>query len=298
MNGPTLPELTAFATIVRHRSFRRASDELGVTASALSHMMRTLEERIGARLLNRTTRSVAPTEAGEWLVARLGPLLRDFDRTFEDLKALKGRPGGNLRISVGPIAARALFRSTVPEFVKAYPDIRLDLTVDGRMVDIVAENFDAGVRLGGSVPQDMIAVRFGGETRFAPVAAPDYLARHTLPDHPEDLMGHDCIRFRLPGGKLYRWDFEQDGQELRLDVPGTLTLNQTDLMTQAALAGLGVAFVPLSEVRPLIEEGRLVAFLEEWCPKISGFCLYYPGHRHVPAPLRAFIDVLRRSTDR
>jgi DNA-binding transcriptional LysR family regulator len=290
---PALSDLTALAAIVTHRSFRKAADELGVSPSTLSHMMRTLELKMGVRLLNRTTRSVSPTEAGERLVSRLQPVLRELDLALEEVDAVRSRPSGSLRINASEPAARLLMQSIVPAFLARYPDMSVDLVTEGRLVDIVAGGFDAGVRLGEALPQDMIAVRFGGPVRFLAVASPAYLAEHKAPLAPDDLKDHACIRVRLPSGKLYRWEFEKHGQELTVDVPGPLTLDHLGLMTEAAADGMGIAYVPDHAAQPFIDAGKLVTVLDDWCPSIPGLFLYYPGHRHVPSGLKAFVDMLR-----
>ena len=205
MNGkPALSDLTAFLAIVGHRSFRKAADELGLQPSTLSHMMRTLEANMGVRLLHRTTRSVSATEAGARLAARLQPVLRDFDLALQEVDAFRAQPSGTLRINASEVAARLLLHSVVPAFLARHPAISLDLVTEGRLVDVVAEGFDAGIRLGEAVPSDMVAVRFGGEVRFLTVASPAYLATHGTPRTPDDLQRHACIRFRLPSGKPYR----------------------------------------------------------------------------------------------
>ena len=293
MAKPTLADLTALAAIVAHRSFRKAADELGLSPSTLSHLMRALEANVGVRLLHRTTRSVFPTEAGQRLVERLRPVLRDLHGALAEVEAVRSRPGGTLRINANETAARLLLGSAVPAFLARYPDMSLDLVTDGRLIDIVAEGFDAGVRLGETVPQDMIAVRLGGDTRFVAVAAPAYLSAHPAPQTPDGLKFHACIRVRMPSGKLYRWEFEKHGQALAVDVPGALTLDHIGLMADAAEAGLGIAYAPEQAVRSRIECGTLATVLDDWCPWIPGLCLYYPGHRHVPSGLRAFIEVLQ-----
>ncbi len=290
---PTFADLEAFAAIAAHRSFRKAADALGLSPSSLSHMMRALETRLGVRLLHRTTRSVAPTHAGEALLERLRPVLRDLDVALDALGDVGGAPTGTLRINADEAAARLLLRSTVPTYLARFPAVALDLVTDGRFVDIVAEGFDAGVRLGEAVPKDMIAVRFGGDVRFVAVAAPDYLARRGTPGTPDDLGTHDCIRIRLPSGKPYRWEFARYGQEIARDVPGPLTLDHPGLMVEAACAGLGIAYLAERWAAPLVASGALVLVLDDWCPPIPGLFLYYPGHRHVPATLRAFIDLLK-----
>lgn len=294
-NRPTLGDLTAFTAIVAQRSFRKAAEELALSPSTLSHMMRTLEANIGVRLLHRTTRSVSPTEAGARLAARLQPVLRDLDLALEEVDAFRGRPSGTLRINSSEIAARLLLRSIVPTFLARYPEMALDLVTEGRLIDIVTEGFDAGIRLGESVPRDMIAVPFGGETSFLAVAAPAYLAGRAPLATPDDLKDHTCIRLRLPSGKLYRWEFEKHGQELAVDVRGALTLDHPELMAQAAERGLGVAYLSDRVAAPYLARGTLVAVLDDWRPRIPGLCLYYPGHRHVPPGLRAFIAVLKEA---
>jgi DNA-binding transcriptional LysR family regulator len=290
---PALSDLTALTAVVAHHSFRKAADELGLSPSTLSHMIRALETNLGVRLLHRTTRSVAPTEAGERLVARLRPVLLDLDRALEELNGFRVRPSGTLRLNASESAAALLLETAVPAFLERYPEMSLDLVTDGKLVDIVANGFDAGVRLGESVPDDMVAVRFGGDVRFLAVASPAYLARHPAPLTPDDLKDHACIRMRMPSGKPYRWEFARHGEELRVDVPGALTLDHPGLMAQCAASGMGIAFVPDSTAQRFLENGELIALLNEWCPAIPGLFLYYPGHRQVPSGLRAFIDVLK-----
>jgi DNA-binding transcriptional LysR family regulator len=290
---PTLNDLRAFAAIVAHRSFRQAADELGLSPSSLSHMMRGLERMMGVRLLNRTTRSVSPTEAGDRLVARLRPLLEDLSVALDEVGSFRDRPSGSIKINASEPAARVLLQTVIPTFLARYPEVALDLTTDGRLTDIVAGGFDAGVRLGEAVPRDMIAVPFGGDVRFIAVASPAYFKAHRAPKVPDDLKQHACIRFRLPSGKPYRWEFSRRGQEIEVDVPGALTLDHLGLMTEAAVDGLGIAYVVDRSAQPYLETGQLVQVLADWSPAIPGLFLYYPGHRHVPAGLRAFIDVLK-----
>jgi DNA-binding transcriptional LysR family regulator len=295
MAKPSLADLRAFSAVAALRGFRRAADALGVSRSSLSHTMTALERELGIRLLHRTTRSVSPTEAGERLLARLEPILRDLDEALDELADDRGRPAGMLRINANAVAARTLLASVVPTFLDRYPDMTLDLVSEGRLVDIVEGGFDAGVRLAEAVPRDMIAVRFGGDARFVAVASPAYLAGRPMPITPDDLRGHRCIRHRLPSGKPYRWEFDRHGQEVTVDVPGVLTLDDPALMVDAALDGLGIAYVSERLVRDRLADSVLVTVLGDWCPPIPGLCLYYPGHRHVPAGLRAFIDVLKES---
>ncbi|SDI18700.1 DNA-binding transcriptional regulator, LysR family [Paraburkholderia phenazinium] len=257
--------------------------------------MRGLELDLGVRLLNRTTRSVSLTEAGEQLLKRLTPVLRDLDEALDTVADTGGAPTGTLRINANENAVRLLLKTVVPRFLARYPGMALDLVAEGRLVDIVEQGFDAGVRLGESLPQDMVAVRISEDFRFVAVAAPSYLADRPAPVTPDDLAQHRCIRHRLPSGKLYRWEFAKRGQEVVVNVPGVLTLDHNGLMIEAAADGLGIAYVPETAARAWLDDGRLVTVLDDWCPVIPGLYLYYPGHRHVPAGLRAFIEVLRES---
>lgn len=290
---PTLADLEAFATVATERSFRRAADLLGVSRSALSHRMKKLEAQLDIRLLHRTTRSVSPTEAGTKLLQRVSPTLRELDMALDTLADQRGSPSGSLRINASKGAARILLRHVVPTFLTRYPEVELDLVSDGKLVDIVEQGFDAGVRLRELVPQDMIGVRVSDELRFLAVVAPAYVRDFGRPLIPDDLRNHRCIRQRLPSGKRYRWEFEKHGQEVTIDVPGTLTLDDNDLMIGAAAAGLGIADVPENLAYDLLVAGDLVTVLEDWCPPFSPLMLYYPGRRHVPSALRAFVDILR-----
>lgn len=254
--------------------------------------MLALERRLGQRLLHRTTRSVAPTEAGTRLLRRIGPVLHDLDRALAGFAEDQGVLRGTLRINANETAARMLLRGVVPTFLARHPGMALDLVADGRLVDIVEQGFDAGVRLAEAVPLDMVAVPFGGAARFVAVASPGYLEGRTPPRSPDDLHRHQCIRHRMPSGKSYRWEFERHGQDCAVDVPGALTLDHNGLMVEAAAAGLGIAYVSELAARTMLDEGRLVILLSDWSPPIPGLCLYYAGHRHVPAGLRAFIDIL------
>ncbi|MBP2463809.1 DNA-binding transcriptional LysR family regulator [Rhizobium sp. PvP014] len=282
--------------IVAHRSFRKAADELGLAPSTLSHLMRTMEKKMGVRLLHRTTRSVAPTEAGERLAARLGPALKDVDAALEAVDTFRSGPRGSLRINSNISASRLLLKSIVPTYLARYPEMTVDLVSEGRLIDIVAEGFDAGVRLREAVPQDMIAVPFGGAAQFVAVVSPAYVNKEGRPQVPDDLAKHRCIRLRLPSGKLYRWEFEKNGEEMAVEVPGSLILDNIDLMVEVAAAGLGIAYVPRLAADDFLESGRLLLVLDDWCPKIDGLCLYYSGHRHVPAGLRAFIDLIHEDS--
>lgn len=294
MVRPSLNDLAAFAAVANHQSFRRAADGMGVSRSALSHAILGLEAKLGVRLLNRTTRSVSLTQAGATLLARLGPVLQDLDQALDMLSEERGSPSGTLRINANKSGASILLADVVPRFLDLYPDVELDLVSEGRLVDIVEQGFDAGVRLLEAVPRDMVAVKFGGDVRFLAVAAPSYLERMAAPKTPDDLHRHRCIRQRLPSGKRYRWEFAKRGAEIAVDVPGTLTLDDNDLLVQAAAAGRGIAYVPEHVAGSFLLAGALVTVLEDWCPPIPGLALYYPRSRHMPSPLRAFIDLLKQ----
>ncbi len=285
--------LAAFVAVATHRSFRRAAVELGVSPSALSHSVRELEERLGVRLLHRTTRSVTPTEPGEQLLARLATSFRDMSDALEEINAFRDTPVGTLRINAAHVSAELVLAPLLARFVREYPRMRLEVVIDDNLVNVVAGGFDAGIRFGESIEQDMIAVPIGPRQRFAVVGAPAYFAARPRPETPHDLRGHACIRYRFPSGALLPWEFEQGQQVLDLDVEGPLTLGDQRLMIRAALDGAGLAFVFESMVTSLLAEGRLVRVLEDWCPPFPGFFLYYSSRRQVPAGLRAFIAMTR-----
>jgi DNA-binding transcriptional LysR family regulator len=290
---PSLAELSSFATVAAHKSFRKAADELRVSPSTLSHTIRALETRLGVRLLHRTTRSVALTEAGEGLLSRVQPLIKEVDAALGDIDNYRSKPSGTVRINSNLAGGRILLRLAVPKFLDRYPEMHLDLVTEGRLVDIVKEGFDAGIRLAESVPRDMVAVTFGGASRFVAVAASAYLKTHGIPKSPLDLLGHACIRYRMRNGKIYHWEFERRGNPVAVDVRGPLTLDEDSLMVDAAVQGLGIAFVPEQAASEAVASRKLSVVLDDWCPQFPGLCLYYPGHRQVPAGLRAFIDVLK-----
>jgi DNA-binding transcriptional LysR family regulator len=291
----SLADLRALTRIVAHRSFRKAADELGLSASTLSHMMKTLEAGLGVRLLHRTTRSVSPTAAGERLLRRLAPVLREFELAIEEVNEYRDLPSGTLRINASEQAARVLMKAALPIFLERFPQMSVDLVTEGRLIDIVAEGFDAGIRLGEAIPQDMIAVPIGTDTRFITVASPQYLKTHPVPLTPDDLPGHQCICIRMPSGKPYRWEFSRNGQSLVIEPKGQLTLDNAEIMVDAAISGLGIAYVPEQTVSQPLADARLVEVLADWCPRIPGLFLYYPGHRYIPSGLQAFIEVLRES---
>ncbi|WP_044561744.1 LysR family transcriptional regulator [Azospirillum sp. B4] len=286
-------DLSVFLAIASHRSFRKAAVELGVTPSALSHALRAIEERLDLRLVNRTTRSVALTEAGERLYARIRPAFLDIHDAIEDLNSLRGTPVGTLRLNASQAAARLVLLPIVLRFLAAFPDVRVEMVVDDAMVDVVAGGFDAGVRFGESIAGDMIAVPLGPRQRFAVIGSPAYFQRHPVPASPHDLRGLPCVRYRFLSGGLYRWEFERAGVELDVEVDGPLTLSDQDLMVDAALAGTGLAYVFDARVTEPVAAGRLVRVLEDWCPYYPGLFLYYPSRRQLPAALRAFIDFAR-----
>lgn len=288
-----LPELTFFIAIAEHRSFSGAARVLGVSPSALSHSMRNLEARLEMRLFNRTTRSVALTEAGEKLLDGVRPLILDLANVVNEVTSSQTTPSGLIRISASESSIRPLIRHVVPDFTARYPNIQIEFVVDSKLQDIVGDGFDAGVRLFDDVPRDMIAVRFGPDVRFAAVASPEYLSRYPAPEVPQDLKAHRCIRFRFTSGSLFRWDFKRGEQSASLDVEGAITLDNVNLMAEAALAGIGVAWVPMASVADHLAAGRLIQLLTEWSPNYSGPCLYYPANRHPPMALRLFVQAVR-----
>ncbi|MBP0579372.1 LysR family transcriptional regulator [Labrys sp. LIt4] len=291
MRGSDHAELRAFVAVVEHGSFVKAAAHLGLSPSALSQTIRSLEERLGVRLLNRTTRSVAPSQAGERFLARLRPALSDLDAAVADLRSLRDSPSGLLRINATRIAAIHVIGPLIGPFLEAYPDITLDLVSEDRLIDIVANRFDAGVRLGEMVEKDMIAVRLGGELRLMAVAAPAYLARNGTPATPHDLARHRCINFRWPTDlSLYHWEFEREGRPLEAAVEGPLIVNEPEVACQAALAGVGIAYLFEHQVRRGLDAGELVHLLADWSPPFPGFHLYYPSRRQMAPPLRAFLD--------
>ncbi|WP_211442478.1 LysR family transcriptional regulator [Collimonas humicola] len=295
MDKPDLNELDAFASVARHRSFSKAAPECGVSASALSHAMRTLETRLGVRLLNRTTRSVTPTEAGEQLLARLAPALREIGEALDQVNQFRDTPRGSLRLNVPRTAARWLLAPIFARFLAAYPQIRLEVVTDDSLVNIVAQGFDAGIRFGESLARDMIALPMGPPLRLIVVAAPMYAARRGLPRQPQDLKQHACIGRRFPSGVLYAWEFAKDGETLAVTVDGPLLLDDDELMLRAALDGIGLSYLYEEQAREWIAQGRLLRVLDDWCPPMPGFFLYYPSRRQLPTGLRLFIEMLRAS---
>ena len=292
-----LQDLASFAAVVRAGGFRDAAKSSGESASRLSEAVRRLEARLGVRLLNRTTRSVAPTEAGRRLADRLAPALGEVEAALDVVNAFRDRPAGTLRLNVPGSASRLVLPPIVPAFLRAFPDIRLDIVVEERFVDVLAEGCDAGIRYEERLEQDMIAVPIGPRTqRTATAAAPGYLQAHGTPEHPRDLLRHACLRNRFESGVMPPWEFEREGVVVRIDPTGPLITTAgmgTDLVIEAAVAGLGVVGIFEDWLRPHLHTGALVPVLEDWWQRFPGPFLYYPGRRHLPAPLRAFVDFIR-----
>ncbi|WP_375787066.1 LysR family transcriptional regulator [Bradyrhizobium sp. Pha-3] len=287
-------DLIAFLAVARERSFTRAAARLGVSQSALSHTMRALEERLGVRLLTRTTRSVAPTEAGERLLQGIGPRFEEIEAELTALNALREKPAGTIRINAGEHAAETILWPALEKFLPRYPDIKVELTVDNGLADIVAERFDAGVRLGEQLAKDMIAVRIAPDFRMVVVGAPSYFKRRDRPKRPQDLTQHACINIRLPThGGIYAWEFEKRGRAIRVRVDGQLVFNSTALRIKAALAGLGLAYVAEDQVQAQLAKGQLVQVLDDWCAPFPGYHLYYPSRRQSSPAFALLVDALR-----
>jgi DNA-binding transcriptional LysR family regulator len=289
-----LDDLLAFLAVAREQSFTRAAAKLGVSQSALSHTMRALEARLGVRLLTRTTRRVAATEAGERLALALAPRFEEIETELAALRELRDKPAGTVRITATEYAADAILLPKLARLLRDYPDIKVEIAVDYGLTDIVTQRYDAGVRSGEQVGKDMIAVRIGPDMRMAVVGAPGYFRRRAEPKRPQDLIGHNCINLRLPThGGLYAWEFEKAGRELKVRVEGQLTFNTTAQMLNAALAGFGLACVPEGLVQPHMAKGRLKRVLEDWCPPFSGYHLWYPSRRQSSAAFALVVEALR-----
>lgn len=287
-------DLAAFAAVARERSFTRAAARLGVTPSALSQTIRNLEARLGLRLLTRTTRSVSPTEAGARLMRNAAPRLEEIEAEIAALSDLRDTPSGTLRITAGEHPAISLLQPALKRFLPDHPAVKVEIVVDARLVDIVADSFDAGIRMGEQVAKDMIAVRIGPDLRMAVVGAPGYFARHPLPLTPQDLAAHICINARLPtSGGLFPWDLEQAGRVVNVRADGQLVLNSLGLCLASVQDGLGLAYMPEDSVLPLIAEGRLIRVLEDWCPSFPGYHLYYPNRRQPSPAFALLVDALR-----
>ena len=288
-----MADLTLFLAVCEQGSFTGTGRKIGLSQSAVSHAIRRLETRLGLRLLARTTRSVAPTEVGRQLIEILQPALENIDERLAELRQRSERLVGTIRITATDHAAETLLWPALDELAASFPDIAVELSVEGRLVDIVEGRFDAGVRLGEEVSRDMVAIRIGPDIRMAAVATPDYLARRGTPQSPRDLAQHACINMRFESGDIYAWEFEKEGREIRSKVGGQWMINSSSLITRTVLAGRGISFQLEDAVRPMITDGRLVRLLEDWCPPFSGYHLYYPSRRHVSPAFRLLIEILR-----
>jgi DNA-binding transcriptional LysR family regulator len=294
MSRPSIDDILTFLAVAEERSFTRAAARLGVSQSALSHTIRGLEERLGLRLLTRTTRSVSPTEAGERLIRTAGPRLEEIDAELAALTARREKPAGVIRITAGEHSALSVVWPALTGLLPRYPDIKVELVIDYGLTDIVAERYDAGVRLGEQVAKDMIAVRIGPEMRMAVVGSPAYFEKRPKPRKPQDLTVHDCINLRLPTyGGVYAWEFEKRGRALKVRVEGQLVFNNIALRTEAALGGFGVAYLPEDQVRPHLAAGKLVRVLADWCPPFPGYHLYYPSRRQNSPAFALLVEALR-----
>jgi DNA-binding transcriptional LysR family regulator len=289
-----LDDLLAFLAVAREGSFTKAAAKLGVSQSALSHTMRELEARLGVRLLSRTTRRVASTAAGERLLHTLGPRFEEIEAELAAIGELREKPAGTIRISATEYATDAILLPKLKKLLRDYPDIKVEITVDYGLTDIVAQRYDAGVRSGEQVAKDMIAVRIAPDMRMAVVGAPTYFRKSPAPQKPQDLVDHNCINLRLPThGGLYAWEFEKKGRELKVRVDGQLTFNTTMQMLSAALSGFGLTYVPEGLIQPHIAKGRLRRVLEDWCPTFSGYHLWYPSRRQSSAAFALVVETLR-----
>ena len=294
MRREDLADLTAFLAVAEARSFTRAAARLGTSQSALSHTVRRLEDRLGLRLLTRTTRSVAPTEAGERLLETLGPALDEIDAKLSALTELREKPAGLVRITTNLHAAESILWPAIDRLLPDYPDVQVEISIDQALTNIVADRFDAGVRLGEQVERDMIAVRIGPDVRMIVVASPAYLERNGVPETPHQLTEHACINIRLPTfGGLYAWEFEKDGRELNVRVAGRLTFNYLPMVLKACAAGYGLAFVLEDTARDYLADGRLVQVLDPWCPRFAGYHLYYPSRRQPTPAFALLVERLR-----
>jgi DNA-binding transcriptional LysR family regulator len=288
-----LADFSYFIAIAKHRSFRRAGLELGVSASALSHSLKGLETRLGVRLLNRTNRSVTLTAAGEELLAAIEAPFGAIGSAVEALNRYRDEPSGRIRLNVLEHASSLLLGPVLPTFVERYPEIQLDVAVSNHLVDVIAEGADAGIRYGGTVPEDMIAQRLSTDIRWVVAGAPAYLDRFGIPRHPGDLLGHRCLRIRLGNDSLYHWEFERDGEALAINVPGAITIDETQFALSLATGGAALAYLPQPCVAPLVRDGALRIVLEDWAPMGAGFHIYYSGRRQLPTGLRLLIDLIR-----
>jgi DNA-binding transcriptional LysR family regulator len=287
-------DLVAFLTVAREQSFTKAAAKLGVSQSALSQTVRSLEARLGIRLLTRTTRSVSPTEAGERLLNTVGPRFEEIETELGALSELKDKPSGTIRITAGEHPAISVLAPAIRKLAIEYPDINVEVIVDYGLTDIVTERYDAGIRLGEQVAKDMIAVKVSSDMRMAVVGSPEYFQRHGRPETPQDLTRHNCINMRLPThGGIYPWEFERDGREIRVRVDGQLVFNNLAMRIDAALSGLGLAYLPEDQATVYLAAGRLERALEDWCEPFPGYHLYYPNRRHASPAFAIFVDTVR-----
>lgn len=288
-----LADFAYFIALAKHCSFRRAGLELGDSASALSHSLKGLETRIGVRLINRTSRSVTLTAAGDDLYAALTTPFDAIETAVEGLNRYRDKPAGRISLNVMEQASSLLLAPVLPVFVERYPGIEIDVAITNHMVDVVAQGADAGIRWGGTVPEDMIAQRLSSDVRWVVAGSPAYLDSHGVPTHPHDLSEHRCLRLRLGDDSIYHWAFEKDGEEIAIDVPGAITIDQTQFALDLAAAGTALAYFPEPSIRSLVEQGRLRPVLEDWASMGTGFHIYYPGRRQLPTGLRLLIDLIR-----
>ncbi|RAR57627.1 DNA-binding transcriptional LysR family regulator [Paraburkholderia unamae] len=296
MAGDNLNDLAAFMVVAQERNFTRAGKRLGVSQSALSQTVRALEAQLGLRLLTRTTRSVVPTEAGERLMASVGPRIEEIQRELVVLSELRDKPSGVIRLTATEYAAEAVLWPAIAKLVDAYPDIKVEVLIDYGLTDIVRDRFDAGVRPGETIAKDMIAVRIGPPMRMAVAGSPDYFRKRKPPRMPQELTGHSCINLRLSShGGLYAWEFEKRGRKLNVKVDGQLVFNSSNLILHAALEGRGLAYLTDGQMEPYLADGRLVRVLEDWCEPFSGYHLYYPSRRQPTAAFALLVDALRYS---
>jgi DNA-binding transcriptional LysR family regulator len=293
MARDTINDLQAFLAVAREQSFTKAATKLGVSQSALSHTVRGLEAQLGLRLLTRTTRSVAPTPAGERLLTTMGPLLDEIEAGMAALSEFREKPAGTIRITTGEHAAHTVLWPALERLLPDYPDIKVELDINNGMTDIVAGRYDAGVRLGEQVAKDMVAVRIGPEARMAVVGAPSYFTSRPQPETPQDLTAHDCINLRMPSGGLLTWEFEKDGREVKVKVDGRLVFNNTLMALEAAVGGYGLAYLLEDRVQACLADGRLVRVLTDWCPPFSGYHLYYPSRRQPTPAFALLVEALR-----
>jgi DNA-binding transcriptional LysR family regulator len=293
MDRAALNDLEAVLAIARRGSFRAAAIDLGMSTTALSHAIGKFEERLGVRLFNRTTRSVSVTDAGRLFVDQVGPALQDLQGALDAVRSQRETPSGTIRINAAPFAAREIISPLVLEFLRRFPDMNVDLVTEGRLVDVVAEGFDLGVRVADLVPSDMITVSLGRAQRYAIVASPEYLKKHGRPRVPPDLLNHRCIRVRLPDGSMFRWRFERDGEAIQIDPPGPIVLDEVNLARIAVAENIGIGCFMEQSVLADIKADRFVRLLDDWTPPFPGLCLYYPGRRNPSAGLKAFLALAR-----